>query len=59
MERLRKLSSLHVKRTSLSFFLNQLSAKHKVTYPKSGDFMVNEKYILKIGSKFIDKKLAH
>ena len=34
-----------------TFFLNQLSAKHKVTYPKSGDFMVNDKYIFEIGGK--------
>ena len=34
-----------------TFFLNQLSAKHKVTYPKSGDFMVNDKYIFEVGGK--------
>ena len=32
-----------------TFFLNQLNVKHKVTYPKSGDFLVDEKYTFEIG----------
>lgn len=32
-----------------TFFLNQLSIKHKVTYPKVGDFMVDDKYLFEVG----------
>ena len=34
-----------------TFFLNQLSAKHKITYPKAGDFLVDGKYLFEIGGK--------
>ena len=34
-----------------TFFLNQLSVKHKVTYPKQGDFLVDEKYLFEIEGK--------
>ncbi|MCF8228322.1 MAG: AAA family ATPase [Bacteroidales bacterium] len=34
-----------------SFFLNQLKKNHKLTYTKTGDFMVNEKYTFEIGGK--------
>lgn len=34
-----------------TFFLNQLMAKHLVTYPKAGDFFVNDKYLFEIGGK--------
>jgi predicted AAA+ superfamily ATPase len=34
-----------------TFFLNQLSQNHKVTYPKQGDFLVDEKYLFEIGGK--------
>ena len=34
-----------------TFFLNQLSVNHIVTYPKQGDFMVDEKYLFEIGGK--------
>ena len=34
-----------------TFFLNQLSQNHIVTYPKQGDFMVDEKYLFEIGGK--------
>ncbi len=33
------------------FFANQLYKLHKITYPKQGDFLVNEKYIFEIGGK--------
>ena len=33
------------------FFLNMLSTKHKLLYPKRGDFIVDEKYIVEIGGK--------
>lgn len=34
-----------------TFFLNQLSIKHKVTYPKVGDFMIDDKYLFEVGGK--------
>lgn len=34
-----------------TFFLNQLSINHTVTYPKVGDFMVNNKYLFEVGGK--------
>ncbi|RUA23681.1 MAG: AAA family ATPase [Bacteroidetes bacterium] len=34
-----------------TFFLNQLSQNNIVTYPKKGDFMVNDKYLFEIGGK--------
>ena len=33
------------------FFLNMLSQKHEVSYPKQGDFLVDEKYTFEIGGK--------
>ncbi len=39
-----------------TFFLNQISQNHKVTYPKQGDFMVDEKYLFEIGGKSKDYK---
>jgi len=33
------------------FFAEQLRAKHKLNYPKRGDFLVDEKYIFEIGGK--------
>ncbi len=34
-----------------TFFLNQLSVKHSVTYPKKGDFFVDNKYLFEVGGK--------
>ena len=34
-----------------TFFLNQLSQNNIVTYPKTGDFLVNGKYLFEIGGK--------
>ncbi|MCK5908227.1 MAG: ATP-binding protein [Flavobacteriales bacterium] len=34
-----------------TFFLNQLSVKNSVTYPKVGDFMVDNKYLFEVGGK--------
>jgi len=34
-----------------TFFLNQLSVNHNVTYPKNGDFMVDNKYLFEVGGK--------
>jgi hypothetical protein len=33
------------------FFLNMLTFKHKVHYPKKGDFLIDEKYTFEIGGK--------
>ena len=34
-----------------TFFLNILSTKHEVTYPKQGDFLVDNTYLFEIGGK--------
>jgi len=34
-----------------TFLLNQLSVLHNVSYPKSGDFMVDNKWILEVGGR--------
>lgn len=34
-----------------TFFINQLSNGHLLTYPKRGDFMVDDKYLFEIGGK--------
>ena len=34
-----------------TFFLNQISVNHAVTYPNTGDFMVDDKYIFEVGGK--------
>jgi len=34
-----------------TFFLNQLSLKNDVNYPKKGDFIINKKYIFEIGGR--------
>lgn len=34
-----------------TFFLNQLSYKHKVRYPEKGDFLVDETYLFEVGGK--------
>lgn len=34
-----------------TFFLNQLLQNHKVTYPKQGDFLVDDKYLFEVGGK--------
>ena len=39
-----------------TFFLNQLSQNHQVTYPKQGDFLVDQKYLFEIGGKNKDYK---
>ncbi len=44
-------SSFSVGTARETFFLNQLSQNHIVTYPKQGDFLVNEKYLFEIGGK--------
>jgi len=39
-----------------TFFLNQLSVNHNVTYPKTGDFLVDEKYLFEVGGKSKNQK---
>jgi hypothetical protein len=39
-----------------TFFLSQISSLYKVHYPKSGDFMVDEKYVFEIGGKTKSQK---
>jgi len=39
-----------------SFFLNQLSVKHKVTYPEKGDFLIDGKYLFEVGGRNKTKK---
>ena len=34
-----------------AFFMNQLSQAHELSYPKTGDFLVNGKYLFEIGGK--------
>jgi predicted AAA+ superfamily ATPase len=34
-----------------TFLLNQLHVKHKITYPESGDFLVDRKYLIEVGGK--------
>ena len=34
-----------------TFFFNQLSQAHEVRYPKSGDFLVNRKFLFEVGGK--------
>lgn len=34
-----------------TFFLNQLSAIGEVSYPKQGDFLVNDKYLFEVGGR--------
>lgn len=34
-----------------TFFLNQLSIKHQVTYPKKADFLVDDRYTFEVGGK--------
>ena len=43
-----------------TFVLNQLAAYHRVTYPKSGDFLVDECYTFEVGGKNKSKQqIAH
>jgi len=39
-----------------TFFYSQLSVKHKIALPKSGDFIVDDKYVFEIGGKNKTKK---
>lgn len=39
-----------------AFFFNQLNQSEQVTYPKNGDFYINNKYLFEIGGKNKSKK---
>ncbi|MBD0288290.1 MAG: ATP-binding protein [Flavisolibacter sp.] len=47
------LSQQHPDKGNLreTFFLNQVSSLHHVSYPQKGDFMVNEKWVFEVGGK--------
>jgi len=34
-----------------TFLLNQLQVKHKITFPETGDFLVDGKYLIEVGGK--------
>jgi len=34
-----------------TFFLSTLSKEHKITYPKKGDFLLDDRYLVEIGGK--------
>jgi len=34
-----------------TFFMNQLSGNHEISYPKSGDFLIDNKFLFEIGGK--------
>lgn len=34
-----------------TFLLNQVMVKHKVTYPETGDFLIDGKYLIEVGGK--------
>ena len=42
---------LHLGMLRETFVLNQLKLRHRVNYPKQGDFLVDEKYILEVGGR--------
>lgn len=42
-------TKLHLGMVRETFILNQLKMNHQVTYPKNGDFLVDETYTLEIG----------
>ena len=39
-----------------TFFLNQLKVKHKISYPVSGDFLIDEKYLFEVGGQSKTRK---
>ncbi len=41
-----------------TFLLNQLMVRHKVTYPKKGDFLIDGRYLIEAGGKAKDEKLV-
>lgn len=49
-------SSINTGTVRETFFLNQLSTKHLISYPKTADFLVDNKYIFEIGGKNKGKK---
>lgn len=39
-----------------TFFMNQLSCKHQISYPVKGDFLIDNKYLFEIGGQNKSKK---
>ncbi|NQU51844.1 MAG: ATP-binding protein [Bacteroidetes bacterium] len=39
-----------------TFFLNQLTVNHQITYPSKGDFLIDGKYIFEVGGKSKSQK---
>lgn len=46
-----KYSSENIGSVRETFFYNQLSGKHQVTYPEKGDFLIDDKFLFEIGGK--------
>ncbi|MFM9945387.1 MAG: ATP-binding protein [Bacteroidia bacterium] len=34
-----------------TFFINQIGVKHKINYPRTGDFLINDRYTFEVGGK--------
>lgn len=49
-------SSTQIGTVRETFAVNQLSKNNNITYPKTGDFLVNEKYLFEVGGKSKTKK---
>lgn len=39
-----------------TFFLNQISESHTVTYPEAGDFFIDDNYLFEVGGKSKTRK---
>lgn len=39
-----------------TFFMNQLSCKHQISYPVKGDFLIDNKYLFEVGGQNKSKK---
>ncbi|HAN78813.1 MAG TPA: AAA family ATPase, partial [Bacteroidales bacterium] len=44
-------SNIQVGSLRETFFINQLRTTHKVNYPKTGDFIIDDKFIFEVGGK--------
>jgi len=42
-----------------TFFMNQLSCKHRISYPKKGDFLIDNKFLFEVGGQNKNKKQIH
>jgi hypothetical protein len=39
-----------------TYFLNQISVKHRASYPDKGDFLIDGKYVIEVGGKSKNSK---